>query len=319
MFQRLLVPLDGSPGAEQAIPLAARLARSAAGSILFLHVISPFPVMEKEDTAERFSDTARLVEREAQALLEASAYLTSVPAMYAAELEGVSTEMEVAYGLTSSLLTLTARLQQRDLVVMCSHREAGLGQWGDASVAWQAIHQQIGALLIVKERGIKLQPDQLHSLRAIVPLDGSLFAEMALGAASRLLAQLSYFGELPSEIHLVRVVAARGVEYEQAEDYLQAMTNRLTTHHRRKEAPLITSSVIVGEEVAEALLAQVHTTGCAPFIAMATHCREGMPRVMWGNVAERVLDAATCPLLIIQPAGPTRWSSLPLQHLTTSH
>lgn len=33
MFQHLFVPLDGSPGAERAIPLAARLARSVGGSI----------------------------------------------------------------------------------------------------------------------------------------------------------------------------------------------------------------------------------------------------------------------------------------------
>ena len=34
MFQRILVPLDGSRGAERAIPVAASLARQAGGTLL---------------------------------------------------------------------------------------------------------------------------------------------------------------------------------------------------------------------------------------------------------------------------------------------
>ena len=40
MFRRILVPLDGSARAEQALPLAARIARAAGGSVLLLHVVS---------------------------------------------------------------------------------------------------------------------------------------------------------------------------------------------------------------------------------------------------------------------------------------
>ena len=47
MFQRILVPLDGSTRAERALPLAARIARTGSGS--HEHG-SPFQVgaMEKE-------------------------------------------------------------------------------------------------------------------------------------------------------------------------------------------------------------------------------------------------------------------------------
>ncbi len=41
MFQRILVPLDGSEGAERAIPVAARIARASGGSIVFMRVILP--------------------------------------------------------------------------------------------------------------------------------------------------------------------------------------------------------------------------------------------------------------------------------------
>ena len=41
MFQHILVPLDGSPRAERALPIAARIARTSGGSILLLQVVSP--------------------------------------------------------------------------------------------------------------------------------------------------------------------------------------------------------------------------------------------------------------------------------------
>ena len=40
MFQRMLVPLDGSEGAERAIPIAARIARASGGSLVFLRVVA---------------------------------------------------------------------------------------------------------------------------------------------------------------------------------------------------------------------------------------------------------------------------------------
>ena len=42
MFQRILVPLDGSLCAERAIPIAARLASASHCSILLVRVIDVF-------------------------------------------------------------------------------------------------------------------------------------------------------------------------------------------------------------------------------------------------------------------------------------
>jgi nucleotide-binding universal stress UspA family protein len=39
MFKRILVPLDGSERAEQALPVAARMARVSGGSVILLQVV----------------------------------------------------------------------------------------------------------------------------------------------------------------------------------------------------------------------------------------------------------------------------------------
>ncbi|WP_201384564.1 universal stress protein [Ktedonobacter sp. SOSP1-85] len=41
MFKRILVPLDGSPRAERALPLAKRIARATRGSIVLVYVVDP--------------------------------------------------------------------------------------------------------------------------------------------------------------------------------------------------------------------------------------------------------------------------------------
>ena len=41
MFERILVPLDGSPVAERAVPAAVRIARAFAGSVIMLSVVAP--------------------------------------------------------------------------------------------------------------------------------------------------------------------------------------------------------------------------------------------------------------------------------------
>src|SRR5579885_1419989 len=58
MFQHILVPLDGSTRAEQALPVAARIARATGGSLLLVRVvpppidysggISPIPLMNEQ-------------------------------------------------------------------------------------------------------------------------------------------------------------------------------------------------------------------------------------------------------------------------------
>src|SRR5690348_758316 len=41
MFKRILVPLDGSARAEQALPIAVRLAQASGGTILLVQVVPP--------------------------------------------------------------------------------------------------------------------------------------------------------------------------------------------------------------------------------------------------------------------------------------
>lgn len=314
MFQRILVPLDGSPGSERAIPIAARIARGTDGSLVFFHVVSPLAAFGKIPSEVR--GTASDVEKEEQALADAANYLAGVIAAHARELAGIPTEMDVALGLTSPLLASTARLEQVDLVVMCSHREAGLGQWGIESIAQQTMRRSPVPLLVLNERGEMPWPDAIRPLRVLVPLDGSLFAEAALEPAISIMSQLA--DSKQNELCLTRIVEVQHAQSadlqnqarQEAERYLQAISERLGRGSAGCDFS-IASVVRVGEDVARTMLEEAGKTGYAHLIVMATHGREGVERLVLGSIAERVLGAATCPLLIVCPGSATNRMAKP--------
>jgi nucleotide-binding universal stress UspA family protein len=301
MFQRILVPLDGSPGAEHAIPVAAHIARNAGGSLVFLQVVPPLPVRGKRSDEARgvLSD----VKREEQALTGAAGYLAEAIAAHARDLSGIPTEMDVAFGLTSPTLTSTARLEQVDLVVMCSHHKTGVGQWGIESIAQQTMRHSPVPLLILHERGERLSADTVRPLRVLVPLDGSLLAETALEPAIQVISQLHHSRQ--DELCLLRIVeehrSRNGEDRPQAERYLQAICERLNKGKSASCSFSLVSQIRVGTDIAKTLLEEAKQGDSISLIAMATHGHEGMPRLLLGSVAERVLDATTCPLLVVCP------------------
>ncbi len=303
MFQRILVPLDGSPGAERALPIAARIARGTGGTLVFVHVVPPLTMLG--NPSDKTGTPAIDIEREEHALGDAANYLAEAIAAHAEELAGIATEMDVAFGLTSPMLTSTARLEQVDLIVMCSHHEAGLGQWGIESIALQTMRRSPVPLLILNERGEISRLNAGGPLRVLVPLDGSLFAETALEPAFHLMSQLT---NSPSdELCLMRMVDGHGPENAeakyQAERYLRLMKERLERRDRGEYHFSITTRVRASEDVARTLLEETRSKSSLNVIAMATHGREGMQRLLLGSVAERVLDAAICPLLFVCPGA----------------
>lgn len=145
--------------------------------------------------------------------------------------------------------------------------------------------------------------------RLLVPLDGSALAEAALSHAE----QLAAAGD--GEIVLLRVVispysivapdlvlAGQGIDQDilqqQAEHYLQTAAARLAGR-----GFAVRMATCPGP-VAEAILDHARSSD-ADLIVMSTHGRGGISRWVYGSVADRVLQAAPCPVLLIR-AGAAR-------------
>jgi nucleotide-binding universal stress UspA family protein len=138
--------------------------------------------------------------------------------------------------------------------------------------------------------------------RILVPLDGSRLAETILPDVRELAA------EPQAEVILLRVALAHalpGVELtgaqvrvvEEAERYLADVEHRLAGRGIR------VSSVVRYGRAAEEILDHARTSGI-DLIAMSTHGRSGIERVLLGSVAERVLREAPVPVILRRAAPP---------------
>ncbi len=147
--------------------------------------------------------------------------------------------------------------------------------------------------------------------RVVVPLDGSVLSERALGPA-RLLAAHDQ-----AELLLVRVAVPEkmllladpslGAPY--AEQLLEARREAeryLATVRTACAAADVPVQVAVAEgEVAGTLVDTAREAG-AGFVVMSSHGYTGMRRWLLGSVAEKVLDAAPCPVWVVRAPAPPR-------------
>jgi nucleotide-binding universal stress UspA family protein len=320
MFRRILVPLDGSDRAEQAIPVAARIARASGGSIVLAQVAT---VPKTYGTFTEFSYTADLVDTE---MRDARDYLKAMAQFPL--LAGITVETDVLYGAAAQTLLSMATQFEADLIVMTSQGKTGVKRWLLGSVAQKIARHSPVPVLVLRESGalpVGARPDS-SPVRALVTLDGSVLAKAALQPAAQLIAALS--APAPGALHLLRVVKPPAIDEKEddteyitrmreqalhkAKLYLQSIVEHLRDGPVGKLNLGLTWSVALSDDVAETIVqlaecgedaAGAGVYGRCDAIAMATHGREGFQHWALGSVVERVLSASHLPLLIVRPTG----------------
>jgi len=324
MFQRILVPLDGSARAEQAIPVATRLVRSAGGAIVFVSIVLP-PSEIGDYGAEREAMAVAPNSYEKR-LTEAEQYLQHIVEKYASDLTGISVEQQVDTGATAATIFSVARLDQIDLIVMCSHGAHALFHWVFRSIAREAVHSSPVPMLVLKESASSsLGSPQDQLLRMLVPLDGSLLAEAACQPALQLLTAL--VGPGRGELHLARVVDLPSIDgkpilraheikkeqeqaVQEAREYLTGLASRLLEALPAESPMTITWSIMVSNHVSRTIVEMTKYPGESEqesrydLLAMATHGRTGLQLLRLGSVTEHVLGATDLPLLVVRPHQP---------------
>lgn len=312
MFTRILVPLDGSPRAEHALPVAAKIARATNGAVILIQAVS---IPSNLDTP--FAPTTVTPELLDAQEAEAESYLHSIAE--SAVLAGVPTEITVLTGSAALAILDAIVLRRIDLVVMTSHGRTGLARWALGSVAQHLVRHATVPVIVLREYGTStLEPhsDPEHVFRLLVPLDGSLPAEAALEPAVALATALSALGL--SELHLVLVLLPFEADMEYmpealamrgAQEYLGHVSARLQAEHADLR---VTWTVRAQLDIASAILhvAEQHddpegptSIGRFDLIAMATHGYSGLKRWMMGSTTERVLQGAKLPVLIVPPSA----------------
>jgi nucleotide-binding universal stress UspA family protein len=297
MIRTVLVPLDRSSVAEQALPPAIAIARRAQAQLHVLHVRTLTPPL-----AFQYVDWWA-----EEVLREESEYLASI-ARRVREASGVTPVVETREGRVAEVIRRHAVNVGADLIVMTTHGRTGLSRLWLGSVADAVARQDSLPVLMIRPEdqltGLDEHPLYSH---VIIPLDGTSAAEIALEEAARIgsLAHARYTlvrivapVMVPAEAYALAGVAVRPDErattdgMQQAQEYLDTQVARLAGTGLRVE-----SRVHVSDSAARGILT-VASEVQADLIAMCTH-RHGAARFVLGSTADKVLRAGTLPLLLM--------------------
>jgi len=300
-MQTILVPLDGSPFGEHALPMALALARRGDIQIALAHVHHLF--------APSLAPTgAPVVDPRIDALFreEEAAYLADVSHRLA-RIWNRPVMMTLLETPVAESLCQHAELIGASLVVMSTHGRGGLARAWLGSVADRVIRQStVPVLLLHPEDGapdLEREP-KLHHI--LVPLDGSLLSEQILphaiwlgrlvGARYTLLRVIEPVvrGFMVNGVEPVVDVEAQELAWQQASEDVERIAARL-----RGEGLTVVPEVRVGRPVAEILECAAERE--ADLIAMSTHGHGGLTRLILGSVTDKVLRSASVPVLVFRP------------------
>jgi nucleotide-binding universal stress UspA family protein len=148
LYQRILVPLDGSQRAEHVLPIITQLARVHKPEIHLVHVVHP-PEMARQmpPTREDIDLSNRVVARN---LEEAGQYLEQLKSR--SYLQGIAVQSHLVTGdhTTATLYELVER-EHIDMVTLSAHGYSGKHQWPYGSVVNNFILYGQVSLLIVQD------------------------------------------------------------------------------------------------------------------------------------------------------------------------
>lgn len=155
-IQQILVPLDGSQIAEEALADAKTLATETNAALSIVRILEPLSDWQKEVLAEQGYQEAA-IEQERRA--EASSYLNTISAQLNAA--HITTTCELFSGQASEAILHILNRVPIDLVVMSTHGLSGYSRWVYGSVAGKVLHSAPCPLLL--RRSVALQAGRTHT------------------------------------------------------------------------------------------------------------------------------------------------------------
>jgi len=155
MFQKILVPLDGSKLAECALPYVEELARvCSTPEVILVSVTERIQAYRLYEDPSQPLGTSLVPEGVGKKEKQAQRYLSRIAK--GLEEKGIKVRTEVLMGNPAEEITIYTRHPGCDLIVMASHGRSGPSRWALGSVADKVFRASCVPVLMVRAPGCVL-------------------------------------------------------------------------------------------------------------------------------------------------------------------
>jgi nucleotide-binding universal stress UspA family protein len=304
MFEKILVPLDGSPLAQAILPYVAMVAKGLHSRVILFHVAETALDHEAPEQKTYAHETVERIRPMAEN------YLAGVAEEF--RRDGIDVETKVAGGRAVPQIVEYAEQEDVGLIAMSTHGRSGLTRWVVGSVADKILRGCERPVLLVRPRDEGASGEAEGRLsKIIVPLDGSKDAEAALPFAEELSKALGL------EIILIQVIGIETAVHfvpmapdnwpvpsdilrrldVVASGYLTGLAKQLKDRGLTVQWDVLRGAT--GPRIVE--FAKETPTS---LVVMTTHGRSGFRRWVMGSVTDAVVRHTGEPVLVVGPHRP---------------
>ena len=275
MYQKILVPLDGSTLAEVALPYAEEMAGRLGSEVILLSVTGSSDARDYHKSQIYVEKIINDTKRRAEKYLEGQ------------EHREIKIDPVTLVGHPAEEIVNYADKEHIGLIIMATHGISGLKRWALGSVAGKVVRAAKQPVALIRAKDVRTRHERGMLDKLLVSLDGSSESEAVIPHIEELALRLTV------EVTLFQTVPQPDRVYADAEGYLEKVTASL-----KEKGIKVDSQVRIGDAADEII--KMSDEIDADMVAMATHGRSGAGRWALGSVAEKVIQGGDTPVLLVR-------------------
>ncbi len=297
MFHRIVVPLDGTRFSEAALAPARELARAFNARIELVRALTPDGVPSAAFADDEMTELSRVA--------EADTYLGHLVELL--RRQGYKADMSLRYTRPDVGIAEIAALDHADVIVMTTHLRWKVDPLGGPSTTLHLFGRTRTPILVWRVAGaleedagpdVDERPPMLARSESpiLVPLDGSIFAERALGPAETLAKTFGLYLLLAHAVEPGATLEDEIAAERRADAYLQHVRGQV-------EARGVRAAVSVRRGTPFGVIDRLWREFDAGLIVIASHGRSAPLGTFLGSVAARIMEEIEAPVLVIPPTA----------------
>ncbi len=269
----IIVPLDGSAAVERSLGVARSLARRADASVIL------------------FTDRESGIREDLDDYFDAQSARFDLHAEHR-----TSTSHDVPGELAE-----IASAHSDALIVMASHGPSGLKDAVIGSVTAETIRASASPVLLVGPHLSATPAVGLCYDTIIVCIDGSTTSEAVVPIVAH------WARLLRAKVRVVQVVdpsSLMAVDSDVSHEAVNEIAYVSRIAHQFGVSGILADYDVLHNEHPAVAIVEASNTASTPIIAMATHGRTGLRRLVMGSVSMAVVRHATCPVMVVRAHDP---------------